>query len=153
MRRCGARGQLSRGMRPSGAAEAYEIYFMIEYPRKPDTPVSSLPFSPATRVGELIFVSGQASVDATGKIVPDTFEGEFRRSVENMRAVLAAAGSDLKHVCSVRSYVRDATNVPLYNQLYREYFSAPFPARTTITNCLPPTLHFEIECVAVVAKA
>ena len=125
---------------------------MIEYPRKPDTPVSSLPFSPVTRVGDLIFVSGQASVDATGKIVPDTFEGEFRRSLENMRAVLAAAGSDLAHVCSVRSYLRDPANLTLYNQLYREYFSAPFPARTTVTNCLPETLQFEIECVAVVKR-
>jgi 2-iminobutanoate/2-iminopropanoate deaminase len=56
---------------------------MIEYPKSADTPVSHLPFSPATRVGDLIFVSGQASVDATGKIVPDTL-GEMRRSIENL---------------------------------------------------------------------
>lgn len=121
----------------------------ITYPRDPDTPASHLPFSPAVRVGDLIFVSGQASVDATGKIVPDTFEGEFRRSVENLRKVLETAGSDLKHVVQTRNYVRDAVNVPRYNELYREYFTEPFPARTTITDCLPPTLQFEIECVAV----
>lgn len=121
----------------------------VTYPRDPDTPVSHLPFSPAVRVGDLIFVSGQASVDATGKIVPDTFEGEFRRSVENLRKVLATAGSDLQHVVQTRNYVRDAVNVPRYNELYREYFTEPFPARTTITDCLPPTLQFEIECVAV----
>ena len=121
----------------------------VTYPRDPDTPVSHLPFSPAVRVGDLIFVSGQASVDATGKIVPDTFEGEFRRSVENLRKVLETAGSDLKHVVQTRNYVRDAVNVPRYNELYREYFTEPFPARTTITDCLPPTLQFEIECVAV----
>lgn len=121
----------------------------IQYPRKPDTPVSHLPFSPAVRVGDLIFVSGQASVDATGKIVPDTFEGEFRRSVENLRKVLESAGSDLQQVVQTRNYVRDPANVARYNELYREYFSAPFPARTTLTNCLPPTLHFEIECIAV----
>ena len=121
----------------------------IQYPRKADTPVSHLPFSPATRVGDLIFVSGQASVDATGKIVPDTFDGEVRRSLDNLRKVLEAAGSDLQHVVQTRNYVRDAANVPRYNELYREYFSAPFPARTTITNCLPPTLHYEVECIAV----
>jgi len=60
----------------------------VAYPREPDTPVSHLPFSPAVVVGDLIFVSGQASVDATGKIVSDTFEGEFRRSMENVRLVL-----------------------------------------------------------------
>ena len=69
--------------------------------------------------------------------------------VENLRKVLETAGSDLKHVIQTRNYVRDAANVPRYNELYREYFSAPFPTRTTITNCLPPTLHYEIECVAV----
>lgn len=121
----------------------------VSYPKNSDTPVSHLPFSPAVRVGDLIFVSGQASVDATGKIVPDTFEGEFRRSVENLRRILEAAGSDLRHVIQTRNYVRDPANVARYNELYREYFSDPFPARTTITHCLPPTLHYEIECIAV----
>ena len=122
---------------------------LVSFPKNPDTPVSHLPFSPAVAVGDLIFISGQVSVDAAGKIVSDTFEGEFRRSVENLRKVLEAAGSDLAHVVQTRNYVRDAADVPLYNQLYREYFKEPFPARTTITNCLPPTLRYEIEAVAV----
>ncbi len=121
----------------------------VSYPRELDTPVSHLPFSPCVVVGELIFVSGQASVDASGKIVEDTFEGEFRRSMENIRKVLEAAGSDLAHVVQTRNYVREATDTVLFNQLYREYFSAPYPARTTITNCLPPTLKYEVEVVAV----
>jgi len=112
-------------------------------------PVSHLPFSPAVRVGDLIFVSGQASVDATGLIVTDTFEGEFRRSLENMAKILEGAGSDLAHVVQVRSYVREPADLARYNELYREYFKAPCPARTTIACCLPPTLKFEIECVAV----
>lgn len=122
----------------------------VSYPLAKDTPVSHLPFSPVVKVGELILVSGQASVDATGKIVTDTFEGEFRRSIENMRKVLETAGSDLAHVVQTRNYVRDPADLPRYNELYREYFAAPFPARTTITNCLPPTLKYEVECVAVV---
>ena len=101
------------------------------------------------QVGDLIFVSGQASVDAKGAIVSESFEGEFRRSVENLRRVLESAGSDLAHVVQTRNYVRDALDVPHFNQLYREYFSDPFPARTTIINCLPPALKFEIEAVAV----
>ena len=121
----------------------------VTYPRNSDTPTSPLPFSPSVCFGDLIFTSGQASVDAAGKIVSDTFEGEFRRSIENVRKVLAAAGSDLAHVIQTRNYVRDAEDVPLYNQLYREYFSEPYPTRTTITNCLPPTLRYEIEVVAV----
>jgi len=121
----------------------------VSYPRNADTPTSHLPFSPSVCFGDLVFISGQASVDETGKIVSDTFEGEFRRSIENVRKVLAAAGSDLAHVIQTRNYVRDAADVVLYNQLYREYFTEPFPTRTTITNCLPPTLRYEIEVVAV----
>lgn len=121
----------------------------VSYPRHADTPVSQLPFSPSVCYGDLIFISGQASVDATGKIISDTFEAEFRRSIENVRKVLEAAGSDLEHVIQTRNYVRDAEDVALYNQLYREYFKEPFPTRTTITNCLPPVLRYEIEVVAV----
>ena len=124
----------------------------ILYPKNSDTPTSHLPFSPAVRVGDLIFVSGQASVYAKGAIVQDTFEGEFRRSLENLRKVLEGAGSDLKHVVQTRNYIRDASNGVRYNELYREYFSEPYPARTTITNCLPPILHYEIECIAVVKR-
>jgi len=125
----------------------------LHYPKNPDTPVSQLPFSPAVRVGDLIFVSGQASVDATGQIIPDTFEGEFRRSVENLRQVLAAAGSDLAHVVQTRNYVRDPANLARYNELYREYFPAPYPARMTLTHCLPATLQYEIEAVAAVPSS
>ena len=121
----------------------------VTYPLAKDTPVSHRPFSPAVRVGDLIFVSGQASVDLTGKIIPDTFEGEFRRSIENLRKVLETAGSDLKHVIQTRNYVRDSANVERYNELYREYFSVPYPTRTTITNCLPPAIQYEVECAAV----
>jgi 2-iminobutanoate/2-iminopropanoate deaminase len=103
-------------------------------------------------VGDLVFVSGQASVDAAGRIVSDTFEGEFRRSVENLAKVLAAAGCGLADVVQTRNYVRDPADVPRYNELYREYFREPFPARTTITNCLPPALKYEIEAVAVVPR-
>jgi 2-iminobutanoate/2-iminopropanoate deaminase len=122
---------------------------LVSYPLLPGTPTSHLPFSPCVVVGDLIFVSGQASVDLEGRIVSDTFEGEFRRSVENIRRVLDAAGSDLAHVVQTRNYVRDPEDLPLYNQLYREYFPEPRPARTTITHCLPPSLRYEIEVVAV----
>jgi 2-iminobutanoate/2-iminopropanoate deaminase len=121
----------------------------VTHPQLPDTPTSHLPFSPCVVVGDLVFVSGQASVDAHGQIVQDSFEGEFRRSLDNIRKVLAAAGCGLEHVVQTRNYVRDAADLAEFNRLYRETFAAPFPARTTITNCLPPSLKYEIEVVAV----
>ena len=54
---------------------------------------------------------------------------------------------DLKDVVQVRSYVKNSSNVPRYNEIYREYFKEPYPARTTIVNCLG-TLLYEIDVVA-----
>jgi 2-iminobutanoate/2-iminopropanoate deaminase len=113
-----------------------------------DVPSSHLPFSPGIRAGGFLFVSGQASVDSTGKIVVDTFEGEFRRSMENARCILVAAGLTFADVVQVRSYVDNPTDLAEYNRLYREYFSTPFPARTTIVNCLGGALKFEIDLTA-----
>jgi 2-iminobutanoate/2-iminopropanoate deaminase len=121
----------------------------VSHPVLADTPVSHLPFSPVVVVGNMVFVSGQASVDGQGRIVSDTFEGEFRRSIDNVRRVLAAAGCELSHVVQTRNYVRENDDLPLYNRLYAEAFRKPYPARTTIVNCLGPELRYEIEVVAV----
>lgn len=122
----------------------------IEVVLGPEVPTTQLPFSPAIKAGGFIFVSGQASVDErTGQIISDKFENEFRRSMENVRRILAAAGAELKHVVQVRAYVKDAKDLPEYNALYREFFAEPYPARTTITNCLGRVL-FEIDVVAYV---
>jgi 2-iminobutanoate/2-iminopropanoate deaminase len=110
-----------------------------------------LPFSHAIRTGDLVFVSGQASVDLkTGEIICGTFAEEFERSVENLRTILEAAGATLADVVKVGCYVRRDEDLAEYNRLYRNVFPTPFPARTTITNCLPPQLLFEIDCVALV---
>ena len=72
-----------------------------------------------------MFVSGEASVDASGKIINDTFEGEMRRSMENLRAVLAGAGLELRDVGQVRSYVARQEELAEYNRIYRDYFAEP----------------------------
>lgn len=110
-----------------------------------------LPFSHAICTGNLVFVSGQASVDLkTGEIISGTFAEEFERSVENLRTILEAAGATLAKVVKVGCFVRRDEDLAEYNRLYREVFTEPFPARTTITNCLPPQLLFEIDCVALI---
>ena len=123
---------------------------MISYPSGPQTPRSNLPFSPATQVGELLFVSGQASVDNSGRIIDDDFEGEMRRALRNLERILVDCGSDLANVVQTRNYVQSPADLPLYNRIYSEFFPQPSPARTTITNCLSGTLKYEIECIAVV---
>lgn len=118
-----------------------------------DTGITShLPFSAAVEANGFVFVSGQASVDATGTIIPGTFEEEMRRSMENVITILASTGLTLADVVHVTSYVRDAEDGGRYNELYWEYFSEPYPARTTLTNCLSPALRFEIDVIAVRPK-
>jgi len=113
-----------------------------------------LPFSHAVRVGNLIFVSGQASVDLeTGDIIGGSFAEEVVRSFQNLQIILEKAGTSWENIVKVGCYVRRDDDLPEFNRLYREHFSEPFPARTTITNCLPPSLLFEIDCVALVSEA
>lgn len=105
-------------------------------------------FRPFVRAGDLVFVSGQASVDEDGQIVPGTFEQEMRRSIENVERVLAHAGLDLWDVVKVGCYVQDPADIPEFNRIYPEYFREPRPARTTITGCLGDRIKFEIDVVA-----
>lgn len=103
--------------------------------------------SQAIRAGDFLFVSGQASVDDSGKIVNDTFEGEFRRTMANIKRILETAGMSFANIVQVRSYVHDPKDVAQYNKLYQEFFKAPLPARTTITSCLG-VVKFEMDVVA-----
>ena len=120
----------------------------IEYPISADVSKTPLPFSVATKVGNLIFVSGQASTDASGMVISDTFEKEFRRTMENLRRILLACGSDFDKVARVNSYLKNAGDWDEYNKLYREYFKPPYPARTTIVKCLGK-VQYEVDVIAV----
>jgi 2-iminobutanoate/2-iminopropanoate deaminase len=110
---------------------------------------SHLPFSAAVEANGFVFISGQAAVDDAGVIISGTFEQEVRRSMQNVINILGSAGLTLADVLRVTSYVHDPADLPLYNQLYRDYFSPPYPARTTITSCLSAALKFEIDVIAV----
>lgn len=118
----------------------------------PSVPKSSLPFSPAVQAGDFVFVSGQASVDREGNIVKGSFEEECRRSFENVKTILAAANLTLQDVVQVKNYVARQEDLAEFNRIYREYFSAPYPARTTIMGCLGDLLKFEVDVVAYIKK-
>lgn len=113
-----------------------------------NVPKSSLPFSPGILAGDFLFISGQASVDDNGNIVVDSFEGECRRSFENLGKILAAAGLGFEDVVQVRNYLGNQKDLAAFNQIYREYFKEPYPARTTIMGCLGDLLKFEVEAIA-----
>lgn len=113
----------------------------------PGMPTSHLPFSPAVRAGDLIFVSGQASVDDTGQIVADSFACELARSMSNLERILIAAGGSMDDVVSARCYLGRWEHRDEFNRLYPEYFSDPYPARTTTCGGIGD-LKFEIDVVA-----
>lgn len=115
-------------------------------------PKSHLPFSPGIVSGDYLFVSGQASVDDNGAIVNDTFEGECRRSFKNLKRIVEAAGSSLDDAVQVRNYVGKQEYLAEFNAIYREYFSEPFPARTTLIGCLGDLLKFEVDVVCYVGE-
>lgn len=129
-----------------------DLNMSFEYINGTNVPKSSLPFSPAVKAGDFVFVSGQASVDAEGNILEGTFEEECRRSFENVRNILSAAGLGFKDVVQVRNYVGRQEDLALFNQVYKEFFSAPFPARTTIMGCLGTLLKFEVDVIAYAGK-
>ena len=112
---------------------------------------SVLPFSPAIKAGDFVYVSGQASVDReNGSIIEGTFEEEMRRSIENLEVILKEAGLTLNNVINIKSYVADQKDLKEYNKIYPEYFMDPKPKRSTIVNVLPTFLKFELDCVAYV---
>ncbi|WP_343702048.1 RidA family protein [Chitinophaga sp.] len=115
-------------------------------------PQSHLPFSPGIIAGDYLFVSGQASVDDQGNIVKDTFAGECRRSFDNLKRIVEAAGASLADAVQVRNYVGRQEDLAEFNAIYREYFSAPYPARTTLIGCLGDLLKFEVDIVVYTGK-
>ena len=109
---------------------------------------SSLPFSPGVRAGDFIFLSGLASVDENNQIIPDTFENEARRTYQNLARVLASGGLTFADVVQVRCYLSNKENWDEHNRIYREFFSEPFPARTTLIGCLGDMVKYEVDLVA-----
>ena len=116
---------------------------------QPD-PYEQFFISQAHRVGDLIFVSGQASLDLDGNIVDGDFETQARQSIENLSKVLQAGGSDLSKLVKVNIYVTDISQFDVVMKLRQEYFSPPYPADTIceVKSLALPELRFEIEAVA-----
>ena len=117
-----------------------------------DAPGAIGPYSQAIAAGGLVFLSGQIGLDpATGTLVGGTVEDETRRVLENLRAVLAGAGLESDAVVRTTVYLTDLADFPRVNQVYAEFFRAPFPARATVqVAALPRGARVEIDAIAVV---
>src|SRR5262245_58113647 len=112
------------------------------------------PYSQAIVEGDFVFVAGQGPTNpATGKRELGDVRSETKRTFENLRAILEAAGSSLDHVMKCNVYLRDINDFAAMNEVYETFFTAPFPARTTIqAGALPGGIAVEIECIATKAR-
>lgn len=117
----------------------------------PDVPPAIGPYSPAVRVGNLLFVSGQPGIDpSTGKPPGESFAEQARQVFRNLDAVLRAGGSDRTLVVNTTVSVSDISSFAELNELFGEFFSTNPPARMTLQVPLPQGLLISIGCVAAI---
>jgi 2-iminobutanoate/2-iminopropanoate deaminase len=110
------------------------------------------PYSPGIRFGELVFTSGQIGLDAaSGKIVDGGVAAEAQQALENLRAVLEAAGSGLEQVLKTTVFLHDMDDYGVVNEIYAGFFKGDPPARSAVQVArLPLGALVEIEAVAAV---
>jgi 2-iminobutanoate/2-iminopropanoate deaminase len=109
------------------------------------------PYSQAVDAGGLVCCAGQVGVDpATARLVPGGIAAETARALENLRAVLVAAGLGLDAVVKTTVFLADLADFAAMNDVYGRYFAAPYPARSTVQVAkLPAGARVEIEAIAV----
>ena len=108
----------------------------------------NLPFHPAVRAGDFVFISGQVAKDENGNMISGTIETETRATIEALRRALQAAGCDLEGVVKVTTYLADARDFGRYNGVFKEFFPEGRLARTTVEARAVINTKIEIECVA-----
>lgn len=115
----------------------------------PLVPTPTNPFSLAVKMKGFAFVSGQIGKGIDGK-VKEGFAAQTRQAMENLKAIITAAGSSMDDVVKVNIYVTDISKMGELNAIYREYFSEPLPARATV-EVTGLGLMAEVEIDAIVA--
>jgi len=116
-----------------------------------DAPAAIGPYSQAVRAGELVFLSGQIPLDpATGQLIVGDIVAQTKRVMENLRAVLTAAGCGFRDVVRTTIYLVDLGHFAQVNETYGACFEAPYPARATVqVAALPRGAEVEIDMVAI----
>ncbi len=119
----------------------------------PLAPSAIGPYSQAVRAGDLLFVSGQIPIDpSTGKLIDDrSIKGQTQRVLENLLAIVAAAGGSAENVIKTTVFLRDMEDFAEMNAAYSDFFRSSPPARSTIEAArLPRDVSVEIDCIAII---
>ncbi|MEP7309568.1 MAG: RidA family protein [Acidobacteriota bacterium] len=115
----------------------------------PGAPRAVGPYSQAIRAGELLFVAGQIPLDPNGQMVVGAVDVQAQRVLDNIGAILQAAGLSFSDVVRTTVYLADLNDMPAMNHVYGTYFSEPYPARATVQVArLPRDVRIEIEAIA-----
>ena len=108
------------------------------------------PYSAALTVGNLVFLSGQIPLRADGTLVEGGIREQATQVLENMGALLTAAGTSFAQVAKTTIYLADMADFAVVNEIYATYFSQPYPARATVQVArLPRDVRVEIDAIAV----
>jgi 2-iminobutanoate/2-iminopropanoate deaminase len=117
----------------------------------PGAPKAIGPYSQAIKLGDMLFLSGQIPLDpATGEISAPDIEGQTRRVLENLRAILEYTGGSMGSIIKTTVYLTSLLDFQLMNEVYAEYFPFRPPARSTVeVKALPKDAMIEIDAIAV----
>ena len=115
-----------------------------------DPAMQSLPFSEAVRVGEVLYLSGQIGLaPGTLDLVPGGIEAEAAQTLDHVQAIVERHGATVEDVFKCTVFLADIAEWPAFNDVYREYFSPPYPARSALAaSGLALGARVEVECLA-----
>ena len=110
------------------------------------------PYSQAVKAGNLMFISGQIPLDPkTGDLVSQSIEDQAKLVLENVKSICEAAGCSLDDIVKISIFLTDLSNFAVVNDMMKEYFSEPYPARATVeVSGLPLGVNVEIEAIILI---
>ena len=113
-------------------------------------PAAIGPYSQAIQIGDLLFVSGQVPIDpSTGAVVEGDVKAQAQQSLNNLKAILNAAGTNMGAVVKTTVFLADMNDFTAMNEVYAQFFQEPFPARSAVqVGRLPKDAKVEIEAIA-----
>ena len=128
----------------------YSLHDMKKMISTPKAPAAIGPYSQAIQVGNLIYTSGQIPIDpATGQLVEGGVKEQARQSLNNIQAILQEAGLTMASVVKTTVFLADMADFADMNNVYAEFFTEPYPARSAVAvKTLPKNALVEIEVVA-----
>lgn len=126
----------------------------IDYLNSGKVVPATLPFSEAVRVGDVLYLSGQVGIKpGTMQLVAGGIREEARQALENIRTSLVAIGYTLGDVVKCTVMLADISEWAAFNEVYKTFFSAPYPARSALgANGLALGARVEVECIAAVDR-